>query len=322
MDEKQVTLAGAVFVGLNGMNLLPFLPLDGGWVLHATLFCRHPLLDVGFKLLAALTLLAGGAFGLGKLFLFFGISLLLSLPSAYRVAQIAASLRRRGISQAVTEAGRIPMETAQLIIQEIKSSFPASLNSKLIAQYTVRIFETINARPPHWFATLILLGVHGLSFFVALIAGVLFVGASNEKFREYLGIAARRPQHAYAANSSQTWRGAKAAPQAEGKRVTLVADFPDAPTAKAAYQEIIAQPTANAAATLFGESVVLTLVDADEDSIKQHEKQLKQRAGQQEVQRSDQFVMLHLTTIAPTVRQRPRLRAGSNGTWLLLPLPI
>lgn len=310
LDQKQVMAAAVVLVGLNGLNLLPFLPLDGGWVLHSTLFCRHPVLDVGFKLLAALLLFAIGILGLGKLFFFLGVSLLFSLPSAYRVAQIAADLRQRGVSQAVTDAGRIPVETALLIIDEVKRSFPASLNSKLIAQYTVRIFETLNARPPNWLATILLLGIHGCSLFVALIAGLVFVGASNEHVREVLGMGVPRPRHTYAANSSQSWRGPQASPQAEGKRVILVADFSEASTAKAVYQEIVDQQTANAAVTLFGESVFVTLVGAGKDSITRYEQQLKKRASEHVVRqvsvthrygqlRSDQFLTLRLTASAP-----------------------
>lgn len=59
---QQPQLAGAALLMLilNGFNLLPLLPLDGGWVVHAVLFVRNPLLDVGFRLLAIL-----GLFGLG-----------------------------------------------------------------------------------------------------------------------------------------------------------------------------------------------------------------------------------------------------------------
>ena len=46
---------------LNGINLLPVLPLDGGWIFHTLLFSRHPLLDAGFRVLAAIALMVGGS---------------------------------------------------------------------------------------------------------------------------------------------------------------------------------------------------------------------------------------------------------------------
>jgi len=30
---------------LDGINLLPVLPLDGGWIMHAILFFRRPFLE-------------------------------------------------------------------------------------------------------------------------------------------------------------------------------------------------------------------------------------------------------------------------------------
>jgi hypothetical protein len=43
-----LTGAALLMLILNGFNLLPLLPLDGGWVVHAVLFVRHPVLDVLF----------------------------------------------------------------------------------------------------------------------------------------------------------------------------------------------------------------------------------------------------------------------------------
>src|SRR6185295_12866366 len=42
---------------LNGINLLPFVPLDGGWVLHSLIFSRHYFLESIFIGLAGLILI-------------------------------------------------------------------------------------------------------------------------------------------------------------------------------------------------------------------------------------------------------------------------
>lgn len=44
-DVPLARLVAAVLLTINGLNLLPFLPLDGGRVLGATLFSRHRLLE-------------------------------------------------------------------------------------------------------------------------------------------------------------------------------------------------------------------------------------------------------------------------------------
>ena len=48
--------ASLMAVALNGFNLIPVLPLDGGWVMHTLLFSRHPLLDLLFRITAVLAL--------------------------------------------------------------------------------------------------------------------------------------------------------------------------------------------------------------------------------------------------------------------------
>src|SRR5439155_4332897 len=56
-NESKVIEVAWMLLVLNGFNLLPFLPLDGGWVVHAVLFVRHPVLEVVFRIFAALAML-------------------------------------------------------------------------------------------------------------------------------------------------------------------------------------------------------------------------------------------------------------------------
>src|SRR5215213_10087351 len=53
LDAPRVVEVALLMLILNGFNLLPLLPLDGGWVVHAVLFARHPVLDGVFRLAAA-----------------------------------------------------------------------------------------------------------------------------------------------------------------------------------------------------------------------------------------------------------------------------
>src|SRR5262249_33120841 len=87
-----------LMVILNGFNLLPFLPLDGGWVVHAVLFVRHPILDTAFRLVAIV-----GMFGVAwllhaKLLWILPVFMLMALPVTQRLARIAQRLRREGMA--------------------------------------------------------------------------------------------------------------------------------------------------------------------------------------------------------------------------------
>src|SRR5581483_930442 len=97
VPQSPLSRAAEILLVINAFNLLPFLPLDGGWVVHAVLFVRHPVLDVLFRVVAALGLL-----GLGTLlgsWVLAGLSvlMLLAVPLAWRLAGIAHRLRREGL---------------------------------------------------------------------------------------------------------------------------------------------------------------------------------------------------------------------------------
>ncbi len=49
-------------VAINGFNLLPLSPLDGGQLFQLLLFSRHRHLELGFQMIASLTMLIGGIY--------------------------------------------------------------------------------------------------------------------------------------------------------------------------------------------------------------------------------------------------------------------
>ena len=87
--------AAFMLILINGFNLLPVLPLDGGHFLHSTLFCRNRWLDIAFRAAAVAALISLSLyFGLGKLFLYIGILLGIGLPVAFQLGKITDRLRR------------------------------------------------------------------------------------------------------------------------------------------------------------------------------------------------------------------------------------
>jgi Zn-dependent protease len=175
LDQEQLLQAALLTLVLNGFNLLPLLPLDGGWVMHALFFSRHPLLDTGFRLAACLLFITGGVFAGFRFLMFIGILMLIGLPTSYRMARIVAHLRRRGLSTESPDGRAVPMETARVVIDEIKSAFTAGLDNRRTAQLTVQVFESLNARPPGWLATIGLSGVHAAALLAAVVFTMLLI---------------------------------------------------------------------------------------------------------------------------------------------------
>jgi Zn-dependent protease len=173
MQQKAIVNVAALAMILNGLNLLPFLPLDGGWVAHAVLFCRHPVLDLGFRVvgilgLFGLTLLIGGYLA------WFGVFLLLGLPAAWQVANVAHRLRGREAIAVSADGVSIPEDAARTILAELGAGKNSRQPANFLAQQVTSIFETLNARPPGPLASAALLVTHGGSFFLSVALVVVF----------------------------------------------------------------------------------------------------------------------------------------------------
>ena len=285
---------------LNGFNLLPVLPLDGGWVMHAILFSRHYLLDVGFRALAVLALIAGGTVSQDRVLTYLGIFMVVGLLPAYRLARIAGQLRQRGLLLASPDDQTIPTDTAQTIITEVKRAFPKRVTNRALAQYTLQVFETLNARPPGWAASFALLFVHVLSGVAALVfAGVFMLWQRGDLRDMVAAAAAGRAQHKLACNSDLTWQGADLSALLTTAHNTLIATFATRAEAESALGSFTNRLPARAAARVFGSTLMVAL-PADDGEAR------KQWLGEIELVNSNVFVTstnfpatISLTCIAP-----------------------
>lgn len=164
---------------LNGMNLLPLLPLDGGRIVQELFFARHYAFDVGFRILTsciagALALLFGDVF-----FGFLGLITAIGIPTALRSGRIVHALRKEGI-QCDAETDDITNELAVRILDEVNRTFPTQgLTPKLKAQATLGIFESLNSHAPGLAATLVLAFIHAASFLGAFVVIVLLMAGQQ-----------------------------------------------------------------------------------------------------------------------------------------------
>ena len=163
-----------MLMGLNVFNLLPMVPLDGGWFWNSVLFSRTRWLELGFKGFAGLCGIGASAAGLGRIWMYLGIATLVALPAAWLQARTAASLRRRGFTPAAGDDDRVPFDTAETIFGELDTAAKGKLNAKTLATSALQVFERLNATPPNWLETLGLSAVYFASVVVAVI-GLSFV---------------------------------------------------------------------------------------------------------------------------------------------------
>jgi len=145
---------------LNGFNLLPLMPFDGGWVMHAVLFCRHPLLDLAFRLATVAALVGLGLLS-GPIFFWIAGFMALGTPAAWHIANAAHRLRQQDAVAASLDDDTIPPATVRVILAELLAGKPNQTSPNILAQQVTSIFETLNARPPDVAASLGLLALHG-----------------------------------------------------------------------------------------------------------------------------------------------------------------
>jgi Zn-dependent protease len=172
---------------INALNLLPIVPLDGGRLLSVLVFSRMALLELVFSagtalLLVALCVLSGewvlAAFAF------------LVVPGAIR--------QHRTARAAEIFAPRFPELTAdpqKLLENELRAlflgaravcsaafrrfaEFRVEQQAVLVASYMRGIHERSITRPPGWPATLLLLGVYGVSLLVIAPVTLMIIAAA------------------------------------------------------------------------------------------------------------------------------------------------
>lgn len=265
LKKTLLTKIGLMALILNGFNLLPVLPLDGGWVAHTLVFSRHYLLDAAFRVVAAGVLALGGVFMKQRLLMYLGAASLVGLPVAFRQARIVAELRRSGLKGTSPDDQSIPPEAAHVIIEKLRAAFPRRTTTKILAQRTVQVFETLNARPPGWLGTLGLGAVHLASFVTAIVfAAVLVIGGRTD-LGQFARAAAAAPKNVVSAASMRHWpEEAGAAESNPAKRRTIIATFAKPALASEMFERLRDSLPEGARIELFGQSVMVSLAAKDD----------------------------------------------------------
>ena len=304
---------------LNGFNLLPVLPLDGGWVFHTLLFSRHHILDALFRGVAAAALMVGGSLMGNKILMYLGIPMLIGIPSAYRTARIASELKQRGLPPTAENIPNVPVETANVIIAEIRKATDKPQSNTAIAQQTLQIFETINARPPGWAATLGLLFVHLTSFALAAVFVLVLVIGQRGSLASFLANAANLPTHKLACGSSPAWIGNEFSQSSAKSNLLLVATFRKHAEVEPAYRIVTGLLPANTALKMFGDTLLLSLPPGDDAARKKWLTHLQGLTKDVFVDSTNYHAAFSISCIAPDAKRAEAIVSELDGYFNTLP---
>lgn len=309
---------------LNGLNLLPILPLDGGWVMHSVLFSRHYVLDAGFRLVTVAALILAGALIGDPFLLFFGALMAMGLPTAFRMVRVVESLRSRSLAAASSDNQSIPPETASLIVDEVRQSFPQSMTNKNLAMISMQAFEAINARPPGCLASLFFGGVYVGSFLIALVLAVVLVIAKHTDLGDFFRAAANAPQNSVAVEDVEV-RPPAEPPDASAPEKTIVATLREADRAKELFDELAKEIPPQSTLLLFGQSLLLTVPAEDDDAREQWFARLQRETVDVYVSSEESPTSVSMLTFAPNeeaaveIEEALSLYFAGGGTMDLIP---
>ena len=287
-----------ILLALNGFNLLPVLPLDGGRMLHAVLFCRHRWLDGAFRVVAVLGLVGIALLGSGQFMIPLIVIMTITLPITFKLAKVTDELRYAELPEPLPEEDRIPTETAKAIINSIKSELPKSTSNKVLAQYTVNVFETLNAKPPGTLATLGLMAIQGLGLGMALVFGLMLAALGSGGFMSALKDMESQPMHQYRCGDIADWRGAQA--DSNAKRSLIIATFGHHTNAVAEFVTLTNKLPSDARLMLFGDSLLLSLQERNKDAKDKWLTELKSKCERAFEVDTNNALSLNLQFIPPT----------------------
>jgi Zn-dependent protease len=174
-----------MFIIINVFNLLPFFPLDGGRFLQEVLLSRNRYIELIFRLLASLSLIAVGLVIQGWILAVFGLVGLVTVGIPFKMAGIAKELRCLPFmpepayaevhSEEKSEPQNIPLKTAEEIVKRVRERFSSRTNLKSAANFTIQIWERMNIHPP---GILVTVGSLGLYFLCCLLSFVSVAATS------------------------------------------------------------------------------------------------------------------------------------------------
>lgn len=166
-----------LFIVLNGFNLLPFMPLDGGRLLQLVLFSRQRHLEAIFQFVTGLALAVLGFVSGTWLLGGFGLLMVIGSGHTFRVRTIAQEMRRRlgNDWRSDFDDDRVPRPIALEILELIRARTPPLKDPKLLANTIRNVWERMHFQLPGPLASVALLAVYGISLFGTVILWVVIL---------------------------------------------------------------------------------------------------------------------------------------------------
>ena len=160
---------------INGFNLLPIYPFDGGRFLFDVILSRQKYVEAIFKVLTV-GILVGIAIYLQDLFFgFIAFIVTATIRPGFLIGSIAEEFSERKELLSYNKLLELPRDYLATFISKIKKALPNLVGKKAYANYTIQLWDKLNNTPPSLGQSIGLL----LIYFVALLIVIwpfIFIG--------------------------------------------------------------------------------------------------------------------------------------------------
>lgn len=255
-DVPWLVSLGLLTLVINGFNLIPVLPLDGGQLLHAVLFSRHPALDVFFRVVAAVAIVWGGLAFDSRLIWILAVPVVLGIPTAITTAAVVRDLRREGPPIPPGDGRTIPLEAAVPIIDRLRRRPGKPAPDPTVALQAINVYEALHSRPPGWLTGGGLLAAYAALLVLVAVFTVGIAVATRSPHRP----APDPPPYTVDHSGIQVATAERPGPEA---MVTIVATWSDHRAAADAWRSLEGRLASDESAALLGQSMLLRTRDGE-----------------------------------------------------------
>jgi Zn-dependent protease len=133
---------------INGFNLLPIFPFDGGRFLFDVVFSRQKYVEATFKVLAVVVLIVGAIYIQEWLLGLIAFIVIGTVKSGFTIRSLAEELSEEKKFLGFNGLLDLPREQLEMIITKVLNAFPNLAGKKVYANYTVQLWDRITNIPP------------------------------------------------------------------------------------------------------------------------------------------------------------------------------
>ena len=153
---------------INGFNLLPIFPFDGGRFLFDVILSRQKYIEAIFKVFTVV-ILAGIAIYLRDLFFgFIAFLVIATIRSGFLIGSVAEEFSEKKELFEYNKLLELPRDYLVMFIFKIKNTFPNLVGKKVYANYTIQLWCKLKNTPPSLGQSIALLLIYFVAFFIVI----------------------------------------------------------------------------------------------------------------------------------------------------------